>query len=159
MAQRGSHDPDTLRPTGGASSVRRRDRCACFQQEAVNCAAGLTGLEEPRSHGHPCGCGDVRLIHNDEWCNAIKLAADALHDDTAAINKAKAGLAAVPGAAAVTPARGSPAHVTPGSGKLACPVADRLFFAGDAVGGALSMSVGGAWRAGDAIVAALIPAG
>jgi monoamine oxidase len=96
-----------------------------------------------------------------------------LAGNAAAISEAKAVLAAVAGSVAVEKvrgglfsewlsdpfARGSYAHVTPGSGdprgEFARPVADRLFFAGDTVGGDLSMSVGGAWRSGDAVVTAL----
>lgn len=88
--------------------------------------------------------------------------------EQAAIAEAQAVLAATAGSSATTRVRGgflsewlsdplalgSYAHVTPGSGDprgdLALTVAERLFFAGDTVGGDLVMSVGGAWRSGKA---------
>jgi monoamine oxidase len=93
--------------------------------------------------------------------------------EQAAIAEAQTVLAAVAGSLATTKvrggllsewlsdplARGSYAHVTPGSGDprgdLALPVAERLFFAGDTVGGDLAMTVGGAWRSGETAAKAI----
>jgi monoamine oxidase len=124
--------------------------------------------------------GDLHALHHAPGSSVATLmlggnAARAViaAGDAAAISEARAVLAAVAGSAAVARvqgglfsewlsdpfARGSYAHVTPGSGdprgEFARPVADRLFFAGDTVGGDLSMTVGGAWRSGDAVVGAL----
>lgn len=108
----------------------------------------------------------------------LMISGDAARDlvnagEKAAIAEAKDVLSAIAGSSAAANvqggllsewlsdplALGSYAHVTPGRGDprrdLALPVADRLFFAGDTVGGDLSMTVGGAWRAGKAAAKAM----
>lgn len=117
---------------------------------------------------HAPGSGLVTLMLGGNAARDIIEAGEA-----AAIAEAQAVLAAVAGSSAVSKVRGgllsewrsdplalgSYAYVTPGSGdpreEFERPVEERLYFAGDTVGGDLSMSVGGAWTSGCATANAI----
>ena len=127
-------------------------------------------LSRGELHALHCGPGDLAatlMLGGDAARAVIAAGSDA------AVAEAQAVLAAVAGASAVTQVRGgllsewrsdpfslgSYAYAPPGAGDprrdFAMPVEDRLFFAGDTVGGDLAMTVGGAYRSGKAAAEAL----
>lgn len=146
-----------------------------FTKVALRTDAGLGDLPLYSVDAARLARGVLHALHHEPGSGLVTLmiagdAARALIDagEAAAVAEARAVLAAVAGADAASAvrggllcewrsdpfARGSYAHAVPGSGNPRAdfgePVENRLFFAGDTVGGDLSMTVGGAWRSGDA---------